>query len=178
MRPRASVYDYLIDHSGFDWPQLLAGWARLLPAELTVWLMNRFGDLFLVYANGSVHLLDVGCGTVERVAESREDFRAKIDEGDTANQWLMIPLVDRLVGAGMIPGPGECYGYKLSPVLGGDYVVNNIAVLPVHEHYGFNAELHEQIKDLPNGAEVRLVPVNVPGRHPVSKTAPHDPPHR
>jgi hypothetical protein len=153
-----SVHDYLIDHAGFDWPQLLVGWARLLPSELTVWLMNRFGDLFLVYPDGSVHMLDVGAGRVERVADSRDDFRAKIDEGDNANQWLMIPLVDKLVAAGMRLGPGQCYGYKMPPVLGGDYTVANTCVLPIAEQYGFHADLHEQIKDVPDGTEVRLVP--------------------
>jgi hypothetical protein len=55
--------DYTIDHAGIDWPDLLASWAWLLPRELTVWLMNRFGDLFLVFNDGSVQMLDVGRGS-------------------------------------------------------------------------------------------------------------------
>jgi hypothetical protein len=161
-----SIHDYLIDHASFDWPNLLAGWSRLLPVEFNVWLMNRFGDLFLLYTGGTVHMLDVGGGTVERVADSRDEFGAKIDEGDNANQWLMIPLVDELVGAGKVLKPGQCYGYIVSPVLGGDYTVENTNILPVAEHYGFNAMLHEQIKDLAEGAQVELVPINVPQKSP------------
>jgi hypothetical protein len=153
-----SVHDYLIDHAGFDWPQLLAGWARLLPSEFTVWLMNRFGDLFLVYPDGSVHLLDVGAGSVDRIADGRSDFLTRIDQDDNANQWLMIPLVDEAVAAGLRPGPGQCYGYKVPPVLGGEYTVENTSVLPIAEHYGFHAELHERIKDLPDGTEIQIVP--------------------
>jgi hypothetical protein len=41
--------------------------------------MNRFGDLFLAYKDGSVHMLDVGSGTVKRIADSRDDFRAMIE---------------------------------------------------------------------------------------------------
>src|SRR5262245_29228232 len=122
-----SVHDYLIDHTGFDWPQLLSSWARLLPEELTVWLMNRFGDLFLVFAEGTVHMLDVGGGTIEKVANSRADFRKRIDKNDNANQWLMIPLIDQLVEAGISLQPGQCYGYKVPPVLGGEYTVENTA---------------------------------------------------
>ena len=48
-----SVHDYLIDHIGFDWAHLLSGWERLLPTEFTVWLMNRFGDLFLILPSGA-----------------------------------------------------------------------------------------------------------------------------
>jgi hypothetical protein len=82
--------------------------------------MNRFGDLFLVIDDGSVHMLDIGGGTLTKLAEDRDDFCRKIDEGDNANQWLMIPLVDGVVVAGLKLSPGQCYGYKRPPVLGGE----------------------------------------------------------
>ena len=152
-----SIHDYLIDHSGFDWPQLLAAWAWLLPPRVRPWLMNRYGDLFLIYPDGTVHMLDVGRGAVERVAGSRDEFSTKLDEGDNANQWLMIPLVDRVTAAGLRLGPGQCYGYKRPPILGGDYTVENTAVLPVGEQLGFTGELHEQLRDVTDGDHVRLV---------------------
>jgi hypothetical protein len=40
------VDDYVIDPSDLDWAQLLSGWGWLLPPEFSVWLMNRYGDLF------------------------------------------------------------------------------------------------------------------------------------
>src|SRR4029079_5170484 len=92
-RAEIAVHDYLIDHTGFDWPRLLAEWAWLLPPEVTVWLMNRFGDLFLILEDGSVQMLDVGGGTLTRLADDRGDFCRRVDEGDHANQWFTIPLV-------------------------------------------------------------------------------------
>src|SRR3954465_7592997 len=94
------THDYLIGSPGYDWSRLLTDWAWLLPPEVTVWLMNRFGDLFLVLENGSVQMLDVGGGTLTRLADDREDFCRRIDEGDNTNRWFMIPLVDRVVVAG------------------------------------------------------------------------------
>ena len=47
-----NVHDYIIDHSGLDWAYLLSGWEWLLPAEFSVWLMNRYGDLFLILPDG------------------------------------------------------------------------------------------------------------------------------
>jgi hypothetical protein len=55
-----SVADYLIDQSGIDWPKTLASWSWLVPPEFTLWLVNRFADLFIVLADGTVHMLDVG----------------------------------------------------------------------------------------------------------------------
>lgn len=148
--------DYLIDHSTIDWATVLRDWKWLLPKRFTVWLMNRFGDLFIVLDDGSIHMLEVGGGTLERVANDRDEFATLIDEGDNANLWLMIPLIDDLVAAGMTLPDGKCYGYRLSPVLGGEYTVANSFVISIAEHFSFHAYLHQQIKDLPDGAQVVL----------------------
>jgi hypothetical protein len=143
-----SIHDYLIDHRDFDWLELLTEWTWLMPNEFTVWLMNRFGDLFLVFEDGSVHMLDVGGGTLKQVANSRDDFKVKVDEDDNANDWFMIPLIDQLVAAGITLREGQCYSYKKPPVLGGDYTLENTCVFPVAEHYGAYGSIHNQIKNL------------------------------
>lgn len=150
------IDDYLIDPSGYDWARLLTEWAWLLPSEVTVWLMNRFGDLFLILDDDSVHMLDLGGGSLKRLAENREDFCCQVDEGDNANQWLMVPLVNLVMEAGLRLGPGQCYGYRIPPVLGGGYTVENTAVLPVAEHIAFCGSFHRQIADVPDGAQVAL----------------------
>lgn len=151
-----SIHDYIIDHRTFDWPSLLRGWTWLIPPAFTVWIMNRFGDLFLVLNDGNVYMLDVGCGTLRKIAENRDDFATKMDEGDNANQWLMIPLIDRLVSQGITLANGQCYSYKRPPVLGGAYALENTCILPIAEHYGAYGSIHLQIKDLPEGTEVVL----------------------
>ena len=148
--------DYIIDHQSLDWATILVDWDWLLPEEFSVWLMNRYGDLFLIFDDGSVHLLDIGAATIERLAESREDFSFKIDEDNNANDWLMIPLVDRLVEAGKTLQAGQCYSFVISPILGGEYSVENTAILSIGEHYSVYASIHQQIKDLPDGTQVVL----------------------
>jgi hypothetical protein len=156
-----SLSDYIIDHHGIDWSSVLRDWSWLLPESagvgstaLTVWIMNRFGDLFIVLDDGTVHMLDVGIGTLKKVAENRDDFATRLDEGDNANQWLMMKLIDRLVDAGLTLREGQCYSYKQPPILGGDYTVENTCVLPISEHYSAYASIHDQIKHLPNGTQV------------------------
>jgi hypothetical protein len=151
-----NVHDYLIDHSGFDWAQLLLGWGWLLPPEFSVWLMNRYGDLFLILPDGSVHMLDVGGGSLTKLAESKDDFACVIDEEGNAEDWLMIPLADRLVEAGAHLKPGECYSFVTPPILGGEYTVENTMVVPILEHFGLYACYHEQLRDVPDDTKVSI----------------------
>ena len=151
-----NVRNYLIDHSGLDWAHLLSEWAHELPDRLTVWLMNRFGDLFLAFPDGSIHILDLGGDTLRKLAENREDFCNKIDEDDNVDDWLMIPLVNNLVNAGMCLHAGQCYSFKLPPILGGDYAMANAFVLGIVEHFAFYGDVHRQLRDVPDGAKVIL----------------------
>jgi hypothetical protein len=148
--------DYTLNTEGVDWADLLSAWAWLLPREFTVWFANRFGNLFLVFDDDSVRLLDVADASLETLADSRDHFSAVIDEGNNANDWLMIPLVDKLVEAGVKLGPGQCYSYLQLPVLGGDYTVANTRVVTLSQHYKVFGSIHERIKDLPDGTWVRF----------------------
>ncbi|MEQ9587978.1 MAG: DUF1851 domain-containing protein [Parvibaculaceae bacterium] len=150
------INDYLLDVTDVDWSTTLSPWLFLVPGEMTIWLVNRYGDIFAVLEDGSIHMLDVGAGTFARVANSRDDFCNMLDMDDNANQWLMIPLINKLVAAGKRLQNGYCYGYLQPPVLGGDYTVENTIMIPITEHYGLNASIHTQIKDLPDGSAVRL----------------------
>jgi hypothetical protein len=146
--------DYLLDTEGANWGDLLASWAWLVPPQFTIWLTNRFGDLFMVLDDDSVSMLDVGSGSLQRLADNRDHFSDLIDQDDNANNWLMIPLVDKLVEGGIQIGPGECYSYVQLPVLGGDYTVQNTRVVSLAQHYKAFGPIHQQIKDLPDGTRV------------------------
>ena len=151
-----SIDDYIIDHAEFDWLTLFDKWTWLLPNNFTVWIMNRFGDLFIVLEDGTIHMLDVGRGSLEKVAEHRDDFAQKVNIDDNVNDWLMIPLVDQLVAFGLTLSAGQCYTYRQPPVLGGDYTVDNVVVMDIPQHYAVYGSIHQQIKDVPDGTEVRI----------------------
>jgi hypothetical protein len=152
-----NVGNYLIDQSGKNWPELLSGWVPPLPSGFTVWLVNRFGDVFAVFDDESVHMLDLGTGVLARVADNRADFADKIDLGDNANDWLMIPLVDQCVAAGVVLREDQCYGYKVPPLLGGAYTMENIEPTNLSVHYSLMSDVWRQTKDLPESTKVRLV---------------------
>ncbi|HKF48280.1 MAG TPA: DUF1851 domain-containing protein [Terracidiphilus sp.] len=156
------VNDYLIDQTDKDWNALLEDWVEVLPSTFTIWFVNRIGDLILAFEDGSIHLLDVGHGTIEKIAESREQFCELIDAGDNAEDWLMISLVDECRAAGITISANQCYGFKIPPLLSGKYEVSNIAPIDLAEHYSFLADIFQQTKNFPNGTKLKLVIKNKP----------------
>lgn len=146
----------LIDPGSIDWSKVLANWSWIVPAEGKVWLVNRFADLFLIFPDGTVHMLDVGAGSLCKVAETKDDFLARADDGDNANNWFMIPLANQMVAAGIELKEGYCYGWKLPPVLGGQYTAENCVTLPVADYVGGYGSIHRQLQDVPDGQQIVL----------------------
>jgi hypothetical protein len=151
------ISDYLIDQAGKDWRTLLEDWMPPLPSTFTLWLVNRFGDLFVVTDDNVVHMLDVSAGAFKRVADNRDHFAQLLDLDGNANNWLMIPFVDSCRAAKMTLGPNECYGFKIAPLLGGKYELANIEPTDIAVHYSTLADILKQAKDLPLGTPIKAV---------------------
>jgi hypothetical protein len=149
-----NLHDYTIDHASFDWQKMVATWHWRLPSQFTTWIMNRFGDLFLKTEDGRIHVLRLDDGTLRCLADSRDHFCDLLDRGNNANDWLMIPLVDRLVAAGKTLKPGECYAFIQIPIVGGDYAVENVAVRTVESQYAALGPIFEQLEGVADGTSV------------------------
>ena len=143
-----------------------SSWCPLVPPHARTICTNLFGDAFLVDANGVVHMLERGAASVQMIASSEDEFRRKIiDDGEG---WQLRPLADRCRSVGKILGEGQCYAYTVLPVLGGDYIEENVWVAPWREWFGLTADIYGQIKDQPDGTPVRLTvgsdPKDLPSR--------------
>lgn len=146
--------DYIIDCAELDWSSLLKHWRWKLPSKYEVLLVNKFGDLFFVFQDGFVYRLDIGIGSLEKIADSRELFWNELSVHDKACDWLMIPLVDRLVKAGKILNKGECYSYRMLPILGGGYGIEDFLIKGLDFHYDAFGPIHEKLKDVPDGTKI------------------------
>lgn len=132
----------------------LTPWADILPKEHRVLKANLFGDMFLAGAEGSVHMLDVGVGTVTKIATTEEEFRlfCLIDE----DGWLLRPLIGSCREAGMHLSKGQCYAFTTLPLFGGQYEPDNVWVCSWRDWISFTASIYSQTKELPDGATVSL----------------------
>jgi hypothetical protein len=110
-----------------DW---LAPWAGLVAGQVAPAFLNKFGFWFLRRPDGSVEMLDVFAGTLERLSESYAAFMREVNDPSWQEIYLFSDLVYQLHQDGKIPGTGQCYALAPHPALGGPNPANGDVVDP------------------------------------------------
>ena len=130
------------------------GWAGINPVEIVT--ENEFGNLIIKDTENKFWRLcpeEVYC---EVVAESIGAYNLLIKDANFLDDWNMAGLLD---GAIKKLGPLK-EGYKfylVTPgILNGDYNESNIKTASFDKIIKWSGDLGNQVKDLPEGAEVEL----------------------
>ena len=145
--------DDLFVQTSPDRPDLLDNWRWLVGPEAKLFLVSSLGDAFLMDSNG-VNWLNVGDGSYTKVAESVADFQSMLSSPDKVNEWFFPQLVGDILTAGLTRAPNECFGFKLAPVLGGEYEPQNFEPTDLLSHFSMLGQIHEQVRDLPEGTPI------------------------
>jgi len=134
---------------------LMKAWSWLLEDQLSPFLFAASGDVFFEAEDRSIHWLDTGQGALTRIAESEAEFLQEV-RNDQGREWLLSPVIDRLLEAGKPLGKDQCYRFTLLPILGGKYTVDNMSPASAGAWYRFTGDVHSQIRDLPDGTHVEF----------------------
>ncbi len=130
------------------------GWVGIEP--ITVVGENDFGNLIIEDSEGKFWRLcpeDLYC---KIVANNREELdRLSVDQEFLAD-WYMEALVEQAKDhlGGLIDG--EKYCFVTPGILGGEYAVSNIKTAPLLKMIRFSGDVANQIKELPDGAQIKL----------------------
>lgn len=134
--------------------RLAWGWCGVDPVEVVG--ENDFGNLMVKDALGHYWRLcpeDLSCTIVAR---NREELDVLSSNQEFLRDWHMSALVDEAFEKlGVLP-EGRTYCLKIPGVLGGEYGGDNLATIELEELVRASGNIAQQIKDLPNGAKVRL----------------------
>lgn len=131
----------------------LVSWQWIELEGLEPWFATAFGDVFLVGDDG-VYWLDIVAGVVSHAFGSAEDAQRRLATDEGMDEFLLAGLAFAAAEAGLSPGDDEVLAYKVPPVLEGEFEVDNLVVAPFIDTVRRAGELHDRIKDLPEGAEV------------------------
>ena len=130
------------------------GWVGIEPSEVVG--ENDFGNLIIKDVAGKYWRLcpeDLYC---EIVADSREELDKLSNSQEFLEDWYMQVLVDQAKERlGLLP-EGRKYCLVTPSPLGGEYSISNIKTAPLLEMVRFSGDIAHQIKDLPDGAQIKL----------------------
>lgn len=130
------------------------GWVGLEPLEIVG--ENDFGNLIIKDINNKYWRLcpeDVYC---EIVAEDKEELDILSKDQEFLEDWYMQTLVEQSKEhLGSLPENNKYY-LVIPGALGGDYAISNINIAPLVELIRLSGDIGKQIKDLPDGAKVKL----------------------
>lgn len=149
-----------IDTEGLDVSHLLDAWRWLVDGAMQPMIITAAGDMFLRNLDGQVFWLNTIDGQLGLATESVAQFREQMTQSEFTEEWFMPGLVAQMLAAGVKLEPGQCYSFKQPPILGGSFEADNIEPCDLVVHFSMSGQIHEQIKDLPEGtsiSDIRIV---------------------
>jgi len=131
-------------------------WKWMLGDAWTPLMFSAIGDVFFEVPAGTVWWLSTATGSLEQIADSRDEFRELLGT-EKADEWFLPGLVEALHSSGKILESEQCYTYAIFPVFAeGSFSVENMNPVSAAEHYAFSGHVHESIRQLPEGAKVKV----------------------
>ena len=130
------------------------GWVGIEP--ITVVGENDFGNLIIEDSEGKFWRLcpeDLYC---KIVANDREELNQLSVDQEFLADWYTEALVEQAKDQLGALIDGEKYCFVTPGVLGGEYAVSNIKTAPLLEMIRFSGDVANQIKELPDGAQIKL----------------------
>lgn len=141
---------------------LLSEWRWLLGSSHQIILISSLGDLFLADASGRISWLDAGAARLTEVAADLDEFQKLLQQPDNAKEWFATQMVGDILQSGVRLARGQCFSYKVPPVLGGRWEPANFEPTDLSVHFSILGQVCRQVRDLPDGASVSSVKIIPP----------------
>ena len=116
-------------------------------------LVTAFGDIFFS-ADDGIWFLDTLEGNLSRVCDTREELAAILQTEDGEDHYLFAGFVERAQREGLCLGDGECYDFKVNPMIGGKIEYENIESRNFVVAVSIAGQLHEQTRNMPDGTSI------------------------
>jgi hypothetical protein len=139
----------LIDVIRAEW-----GWTGIDPVHVAC--ENDFGNLIVEDRSGQFWRVCPEECSCEVVAPDRERLDLLLKDETFLRDWRMSSLVSMATeGLGALTD-GRKYCLKVPAVLGGEYAIDNLGTMALGELIGASGCIANQLRDLPDGATIRL----------------------
>jgi hypothetical protein len=143
--------------------ELLSDWRWLVGEQAELILVGSLGDLFLRDETGRILWLDCGSGQISVVAGANDEFRGLLQQPEQVNDWFLPQLVGDILQSGKQLAPGECFSYKVPPMMGGQVEPDNFEATDLSVHCSICGQIARKIRTLPDGTPIRSVTLSDEG---------------
>jgi hypothetical protein len=117
--------------------------------------MTLFGDWFLEdRKDKTIWFLDTCTGRLKQVAGSRAELAKALREKKNRQDWLLEGQLRALRKQKKLLAPGLCYGWKITPGLGGSFELDNIEPTEIAVHQRTQARFACLARSLPPGSRI------------------------
>lgn len=138
----------------------LASWDWLLgDIPLQPKFTSLFGDVFFAAPDNAIWYLDTVAGSLERVWGSRAELVATLDTEQGLDRYLSGVWAMAALRLGLQLGPDDVYDWTVPPAMGASFESANISVRPFVVAVNIAGQLHRQLHELPEGAQITGVQV-------------------
>ena len=123
--------DLTIPLTALDTEDLLSDWRWRIPADFVPIQMTKFGDWFFGDPQQRIYMLDLLEGTLLEVAPSLAAYNELKNSPEKQGEWFLDAFVFRCASEGLHLEPGQCYGWKVHPMIGGKIALEDPALRPL-----------------------------------------------
>lgn len=143
-----------ISVSEADVLRALESWRWLPIADLTVFAVSAFGEVFFRNESGEVFQIDTIEGLLSKVANNATEFSELLQQEESRDKLLLDGFVIGARRRGLVLEHGECYDFKIAPILGGPMEAEQIEKTSFVVKLDLAGQIHEQVKDLAPGTKI------------------------
>lgn len=145
-----------VDISSLNTKELLQNWEWLIGNNYQLILITLLGDAFIAQQDSSIYWLQTDIGEISKVAPDLNSFNVDLTKEENIDLFFLPQLIDTLQNDKKTLQQNEVYSFLKFPVLGGEYSSANIVAKNINEHFAFTGYFFNEIKDLPDGTEVKF----------------------
>jgi len=130
------------------------GWTGIKPIKIIK--ENDFGNLIILDKQDNYWRLcpeDLYC---EIIANNAKEFEVLLHDEEFIIDWNMEIMVNEAKEKYGSLHEGIKFHLAMPGILGGEYNITNIKTAPLLEQIKFSGNLGKQIKELPDGTEVKI----------------------
>jgi hypothetical protein len=157
------IEDITVNPEGIDWQSCLQHWSWLLKKmpEFNIWLVTKFGEIFVVADSGEVWFLSTSNASYEKVANSQQEFWSLLIDPEELNYYFMSGVLNLLHESGFLLEQGQCFGFHVPCVFEEcKFEVKNFKCIGIESYLIGLGDMLGKLVDSANGEKIRFKPAS------------------